>query len=69
MDDCCERNPQAWESASRLFESWSAWAVKSGEQIGSMKRFAERLDARGIASHRKKNGRGFVGLRLQSWQL
>ena len=69
MDDCCERNAQAWESASRLFESWSAWAVKSGEQIGSMKRFSERLDTRGIASHRKKNGRGFVGLRLQSWQV
>jgi putative DNA primase/helicase len=69
IDDRCERNPQAWESASRLFESWSAWATKAGEQIGSMKRFAERLDARGIASHRKKNGRGFVGLRLQSWEV
>jgi putative DNA primase/helicase len=66
LEECCHRDPQAWEKSSSLFVSWSAWAVKAGEQAGSQKRFSERLEARGIESQRRMNGRGFVGLKLKS---
>jgi putative DNA primase/helicase len=64
IDDACARDPQAWETSSRLFASWSSWAERSGEPGGSMKRFAQALEARGFASQRRRNGRGFQGLRV-----
>jgi putative DNA primase/helicase len=67
IDDCCERDVQAWQQTSALFASWSAWANKSGEHIGSLKRFSERLEARGIEPLRKRDGRGFQGIRLQQY--
>lgn len=66
IDECCERNSSSWARARVLFESWSAWAEKAGEHVGSQRRFAERLEARGIEPQRKHEGRGFVGLRLLS---
>ena len=65
IDDSCERDPQAWESSSRLFASWSAWATKAGEHVGAQKRFSERLETRGIVPQRRMDGRGFIGLRLR----
>jgi putative DNA primase/helicase len=66
VDDNCERDQQAWENATKLFADWSGWATKAGEQIGSQKRFSERLESRGIEPQRRRDGRGFIGLRLQS---
>jgi putative DNA primase/helicase len=66
IDECCERDPKAWERSGGLFASWTAWAQKAGEEPGSQKRFSQRLEARGIESLRKSEGRGFVGLKLRS---
>ena len=65
-DECCVHDANAWEKASDLFASWTAWAAKAGEHAGSQKRFSERLEARGIEPLRKHDGRGFIGLRLRS---
>jgi putative DNA primase/helicase len=65
--DCCERDKQAWASSAQLFASWSTWSERTGEFTGSQKRFAQRLESRGIKAMRKRDGRGFVGLRLQDW--
>ena len=65
IDDSCERDAQSWEQASTLFASWSSWATKAGEQIGSQKAFSEKLQARGLEPQRRRDGRGFVGLRLR----
>jgi putative DNA primase/helicase len=65
IEDCCYRDVQAWEQSSKLFTNWSAWAVTAGEQVGSQKRFSERLEARGFEPQRKSYGRGFNGLRLK----
>jgi putative DNA primase/helicase len=65
IDDSCERDPQAWEQTSDLFANWSAWAGRAGEHVGSQKRFSERLEARGAEPLRKRDGRGFVGIRLR----
>ena len=39
IEECCIRNPNAWETKAALFSSWKAWADKSGELAGSSKRF------------------------------
>jgi putative DNA primase/helicase len=64
IDDCCQHDANAWEKTAALFASWTAWAEKAGEYVGSRKRFAERLEARGIMPVRRRDGRGFIGLRL-----
>ncbi len=66
IDDNCERDPQAWEQSSKLFGDWATWAAKAGELVGSQRRFSERLEARGTEPQRRRDGRGFVGLRLRS---
>jgi putative DNA primase/helicase len=65
IDETCDRDPQAWEQVSKLFANWNAWATKAGEHVGSQKRFSERLEARGLEPMRKRDGRGFIGLRLR----
>ena len=46
IDECCVIDPLHWESGANLFASWSAWATRSGEFVGSQKRFVERLENR-----------------------
>jgi putative DNA primase/helicase len=63
LAECCEHDPNAWESTSALFQDWSSWASSAGENVGSQKRFSERLEAHGFERQRKRDGRGFTGLR------
>ena len=66
IDEHCECDPNAWERSATLFSSWKAWAERSGEYAGDLKRFRDRLEARGIVSRREPGtGRtGYQGLRL-----
>jgi putative DNA primase/helicase len=64
IDDCCERDGEAWASSGELFGSWCRWATKAGEFVGSAKRFGQRLESHGISPERRRHGRGYVGLRL-----
>ena len=66
IDDRCLRDEQAWESSQSLFASWSAWAEKVEEHVGSLKRFVQALEARGFAPQRRRDGRGFVGLKVRA---
>ena len=66
LDECCVRDPKAWERTAALFASWSTWAEKAGEYVGSQRRFVERLECRGITPLRKRDGRGFAAIRLTS---
>jgi putative DNA primase/helicase len=63
LAECCEPDPNAWESTSALFQNWSSWATLAGENVGSQKRFSERLEAHGYERQQKRDGRGFTGLR------
>ena len=68
LDECCECDPNAWERSPTLFASWRAWAERSGEFVGDMKQFRERLEARGIF-HRREPGTGrtgYQGIRLKA---
>jgi putative DNA primase/helicase len=66
MEEHCTRDPQAWERSADLFTSWSAWATRSGEFVGSLKRFVQQLEEnKGFMPKRDgRLGRGFHGLRI-----
>jgi putative DNA primase/helicase len=64
MDECAERDPNAWEKSSTLFVSWNEWATKSGEYVGSEKSFRGKLENHNVTPARNKKARGFRGLKL-----
>ncbi|RBP08521.1 P4 family phage/plasmid primase-like protein [Roseiarcus fermentans] len=66
IDDRCEQNPAAWETSASLFASWSHWATKAGEFIGSAKKFTQRLEARGFARDKIGGVRAIRGLSLKT---
>ena len=67
LDECCDRtDASAWEKTSSLFASWRTWAERAGEHPGSMKRFVQNLETRGLPAERKRDGRGFRGVKLET---
>lgn len=64
LDECCIRDPNAWATSTELFTSWKAWAERSGEFVGSLKRFGQNLEGRGFQPMRKRDGRGFQGIEI-----
>ena len=65
IDERCEREPNAWAPLATLFSSWSAWASTTGEIVGSTKRLAQTLEARGFTRHKMERGQGFYGLSVK----
>jgi phage/plasmid-associated DNA primase len=65
IDECCQRDAQAWQSRAELFASWSAWARKAGEPAGSRKDLVRNLAQRGCREQRKHAGRGFYGVKIR----
>ena len=65
LDEAGTRDPNAWETTTALYASWKSWADRAGEHAGTMKRFAQSLEARDLVPERRKHGRGFRGLRLE----
>jgi putative DNA primase/helicase len=64
IDECCQRDAQAWETVSDLYASWCAWAKQAGEPAGSKKSFGQNLEAHGYRRDRTNAQRGFYGLRI-----
>jgi putative DNA primase/helicase len=63
------RDANAFELTAALFQSWKRHAGQTGEYVGSMRKFAQRLEDRGpsigLTRGRSSDGqRGFYGLRL-----
>jgi putative DNA primase/helicase len=67
IDECCDRDRNAWESSKALFDSWKAWADRAGEYAGSQKRFVQALETHGLAQERHARARGYRGLRIHSF--
>ena len=67
MEECTEpASDWTFETSAALFASWKAWAEKAGETVGSRKRFADTLRARGYPAKKGAKGvRGFEGIRLK----
>ena len=64
IDEQCIRDPNAWESTAALFAAWKAWADNGGEYAGTIRRFTQNLETRGLTYERSKKSRGFRGLCL-----
>jgi putative DNA primase/helicase len=67
LDECCELDANAWEPSAILFLSWTNWATKSGEHVGTQKRFVQALETRGFIYQREggRGRRGFFGARVR----
>ena len=50
IDECCERDPQAWESRADLYASFKAWAERAGEFVLPQRPFLDALETRGVAA-------------------
>ena len=57
VEECCEREPSAFEPSSGLFGSWKQWAERAGEYPGTLRRFGDKLETRGFMRDRKKGAR------------
>jgi putative DNA primase/helicase len=56
IDERCTLDPQAFETKAALFKSWSDWATKSGEPVGSQKNLTQNLAGRGFREDRLPGG-------------
>ena len=67
LDECCELDANGWEASGILFLSWTNWATKSGEHVGTQKRFVQALETRGFIYQREggRGRRGFFGARVR----
>jgi putative DNA primase/helicase len=66
LDEAGLRDVNAWETTKTLFASWKAWADNAGERAGTMKRFVQNLETRGLTPERRTQARGFRGFRIGS---
>lgn len=65
LEECCERDPAAWEATAELFASWNAWVERNGERPWAKKRFGQVMESRGFEAERGRSGnRGYRGVRL-----
>jgi phage/plasmid-associated DNA primase len=48
LEECCERDPNAWTATTTLFTSWKAWAEKGGVRCGEIKTFGEAMSENGF---------------------
>jgi phage/plasmid-associated DNA primase len=60
------RDKNAWEPTENLYEVWEAWCRRTGECAPQgLQRFGQVLE-RTLVKQRKKVGRGYRGLRLNT---
>jgi P4 family phage/plasmid primase-like protien len=55
-----------WDLTGRLFESWSVYATKGGDNPGSKIEFSRTLQEWGFEPSRKHGNRCFLGIRLKA---
>jgi putative DNA primase/helicase len=64
IEECCVRDPNGFATSTELFTSWSDWAGKHGEYVGTVRKLVSALESKGFHPHRKNKARGFLGLRI-----
>ncbi len=66
IEERCERKADAWTPSADLYASWKTWADGTGEFVGTVKRFGQTLESRGLLPRRDRTqGRGFLGVKLR----
>ena len=69
LEDCCDirlGNQDIWDRSSDLFDSWTAYAHRAGEQPGSKKSFGMTMQKRGFKADRREGVRVFRRIRLRA---
>ena len=66
IEDCLDRDPNAFTPTRLLFISWKAWSEARNMRVGTEKAFAEELADKGYQQHRTMYARGFNGLALKA---
>jgi putative DNA primase/helicase len=66
IEDRCDVGPNESDTSANLFTSWASWANKAGEYVGSRKRLAQSLEAKGFFPARDASARKFNGLRVHT---
>ena len=66
IDDCCEKDPDAKEGATVLYEAFKRWCADNAEEHPylSQKAFGMRLGKAEFTSARSEHGNQWKGLRL-----
>ena len=64
LEECCRQSEHAWAKQAELFKSWCEWAQTAGTNGGDLKKFKERLEARGFERKRQAGTgqRGYSGI-------
>lgn len=66
LEDECELDKRAQESAAALHAAYQRWAERAGERFLGSKRFSQALAERGLERIKTRAGaRGFAGIRLR----
>jgi putative DNA primase/helicase len=63
--DCLEPDAAGWIKSSDLFKSWSQWAARAGEAVGSQRSLTQKLLERGWRKADMRTAKGFGGFRLR----
>jgi putative DNA primase/helicase len=74
LEDCCDvqsGNPRIWDRSSDLFDSWTEYAHKAGDEPGTRKAFGQSMQRRGLEPYRVPNQgtRAFRFVRLKSHEV
>jgi putative DNA primase/helicase len=65
LDDCCSRDRREATLLAALYSSWSGWAERVGERVGSAKQLAQELASRGFERRRTESGYELIGLKIK----
>jgi putative DNA primase/helicase len=66
IEDCCERDPNAWTRTTALFASWKLWCERASVRHGDIKSFAEIMKAdEKFRFQHTDTGNGYWGLRIR----
>jgi putative DNA primase/helicase len=65
--ETCRTGPREWASVAGLYDSWSTWAKRQGEEPGTSKSFSGEMSKRGFTSKKDSTGRarGFQGVSIK----
>jgi putative DNA primase/helicase len=71
LGECCDVRDGFYTTVAELFASWSQWAQKAGEVVGSQKAFSQALAARGFEKKQQAgtNRAGFKGITVRTCQF
>jgi putative DNA primase/helicase len=64
IEECCQRDVNAFAAKAELFRCWKAWAELAGEYVGSQKALTQKLEARACGEAPRSTARGLIGLRI-----